>query len=387
MPKKLASRVAVLVCWLVFGGFGLILDYQLLQVFFVLAGAAISWFLMSYSQENESSSSQNEFHYALQLLNKIHQRVRSLASPAHQQLSGEADAIHSVINDSVHKLYTSFNGLNQKSEAQHELMIKVADRITGKSKSKEQADDVTLSHFASEVERILDDYVKLFVDVSDKSIQAVHTIKDMVVHLDGMFSLISDIRGIADQTNLLALNAAIEAARAGEAGRGFAVVADEVRKLSQSSNALNEQIRERAESAKSTVGSVQVVVGEIASLDMSIAIDAKGHLDGMLSALSSVNAGVAEAIDELALINDDVKGDVNRIITALQYEDIISQKVGQMRQQLFRLDQILQLSSSSISSGDLEQKLKHVLNGLEALSNEANLQEQISSGEDNVELY
>ncbi|BFM16764.1 hypothetical protein R50073_29470 [Maricurvus nonylphenolicus] len=280
--------------------------------------------------------------------------------PLCREMAEAGNQIHSLVDSSVSSLYQSFQGLNDKSTAQNELMMGVIKRISGEVEAGEEK-RVTIGEFANEVGRILDDYVKLFVDVSDKSVNAVHNIQDMVKQLDGMFELINDIRGIADQTNLLALNAAIEAARAGEAGRGFAVVADEVRKLSQDSNTLNEQIRERAEGAKSTITNVEAVVGEIASLDMNIAIDAKGHLDGMLAELEGVNQSVSEGVSGLADLNSSIHQDVNQAITALQFADMVGQKTENIRQQsetLQELLEVLRCASAELAVDDLQQQFQ-----------------------------
>jgi methyl-accepting chemotaxis protein len=281
------------------------------------------------------------------VLHTLDREVTEKSEPIYKDLETSSRDVHTAVGDSVSQLYKSFQGLNEKSSRQHDLMMDLVYRISGtKPGMEEQPDDsrVTLEDFAHEVGRILDDYVKLFVDVSDKSIQAVHNIQDMVKQLDGMFTLINDIKGIADQTNLLALNAAIEAARAGEAGRGFAVVADEVRKLSKDSNQLNEQIRTRAEAATATITNVERVVGDIASLDMNIAIDAKGHLDGMLHELENVNAGVAEGVAELAHVGEEIEHDVNRAITGLQFADIVGQLTNKMTRQVGVLEEILHVS-------------------------------------------
>lgn len=243
--------------------------------------------------------------------------------------------VHRVVDESVASLASSFQSLSAQAQEQQDTMHSLIESVSGAATANpEQEDEVTISQFADEVGRILDDYVDLFVDVSDKSVNAVHNIQDMVQHFDGMFLLINDIRGIADQTNLLALNAAIEAARAGEQGRGFAVVADEVRKLSQDSSKLNDQIREKAEVAKSTITRVEKVVGEIASLDMSIAIDAKGHLDGMSKQLESVNEGISRSVEQMAVVSSKVQDDVSNAVTALQFADIVGQEISLLKDQL-----------------------------------------------------
>jgi methyl-accepting chemotaxis protein len=277
--------------------------------------------------------------------------LASSGEPFCQAVDQTSSRINDVVNDSVGSLSQSFQTMTENAHRQQEMMLELLNRISGGNADAVEDEHVTISDFAGEVGRILDDYVKLFVDVSDKSVSAVHNIQDMVQHFDGMFLLINDIRGIAEQTNLLALNAAIEAARAGEAGRGFAVVADEVRKLSQSSSTLNDQIREKAEVAKSTITRVEKVVGEIASMDMNIAIDAKGHLDGMLKELEEVNSDVSRGVERIAEMNSGVQRDVNQAVTALQFADLVSQEAGSIREQIGVLQSLLQVLTRIDTSG------------------------------------
>ena len=258
------------------------------------------------------------------------------------RINRSVDTLGNTMRESSAQLSSSFSGLVSKSNQTNALITSIMQRVTERNHTASQnADDpVTVGKFAGEVSDILMQYVSLLIDVSEKSIQAVHHIGDMVTELDQMFRLLADIRTIAEQTNLLALNAAIEAARAGESGRGFAVVADEVRRLSKATNALSDQIRNRAETAKSKVTEVRDIVGKIASLDLNDAINAKGHVDQMLQGLEEANQSISATMDQLNALNTAAKQDVSAAVQALQFEDRANQILAELRTDLERINNI-----------------------------------------------
>lgn len=271
-------------------------------------------------------------------VNRVTEQMVGLSTPLCQAVDERCSKVQQSVTENVALLSQSFQSLSASSQQQKEVMFSVLNQISGGDDEKQR---ITIAHFAAEVGDILDEYVKLFVNVSEKSILAVHNIQDMITNFESMFATIAEIRGIAEQTNLLALNAAIEAARAGEAGRGFAVVADEVRKLSQNSSNLNDQIRDKAELAKTTMARVETVVSEIASLDMNMAIDGKGHLDSMLNQLAAVNDKVSEGVEQVVGVTGVIQKDVNSAVTALQFADIVGQQMQRLQGEVAALQGIV----------------------------------------------
>ncbi|MFL1407127.1 methyl-accepting chemotaxis protein [Marinobacter sp. M1N3S26] len=149
--------------------------------------------------------------------------------------------------------------------------------------------------------------------------KAVEVIRKLSSDSDNITSVLDVIRGIAEQTNLLALNAAIEAARAGEQGRGFAVVADEVRTLAQRTQQSTENIQEMITALQSGVSDIVSVMetgSEQASATETLASDAETELSSILNAMNDitdVNSSVASATEEQTQVIDEINRSITQI--------------------------------------------------------------------------
>lgn len=159
------------------------------------------------------------------------------------------------------------------------------------------------------------------VVLAEKVEQAGAVISTLNSNAQNISGILATIQGIAEQTNLLALNAAIEAARAGEQGRGFAVVADEVRVLSQRTHASTEEIQSMIGSLQSTAQNAVSIMEEgrrLATGSVDNADQASNSLDKInaaVGAISGMAVQIATAAEEQSHVVKEVLNNINAIKT------------------------------------------------------------------------
>lgn len=253
-------------------------------------------------------------HTCARQLNEFNQAETSATLSSIAQLQG-------LITDAGQKLRSSFTGLQEKSSEQKDLLGEVLGKLHDETKS----DAMSFGKFIDKTREILHEYIELVVKVSDKSIFATHKMQDMVDQINAMFNILTEVNKLTEQTNLLALNAAIEAARAGESGRGFSIVANEVRNLSELSSQLNEKIHSQVNAVKTTLTEANEIVGDIASMDMKLALESKGNMDEAIDVLNKSNSYIEQVLNNSASLASTIRDDVSEAVTALQYEDIAVQ--------------------------------------------------------------
>ncbi|MGF1752652.1 methyl-accepting chemotaxis protein [Vibrio makurazakiensis] len=355
-----------------------------IQIGLMIAAAGLPWCTFPYlSSRDASNSDENQPSHSC-IKEETLEHVRSIYVENLPSIHDSLAKQRTIIEESAQTLNESFFGLQAISEQQAQVSEALVNEMLSNPNNQ-----YSLSRVLPRTEDIINQFVMTLVDVSEKSISAVHSIHDMSDKLDSVFKLLERVRGLSEQTNLLALNAAIEAARAGDAGRGFAVVAQEVRELSVKAKDLNDQIESEINIAQNTVKQANATVGEMASIDMTIAIESKEQIDDMLKGVQQVNIEVEQEVNKIRDLGNQLSDQVGNGIRALQFADIVSQQGEYANGALYLFDEVVKLmnnfTNKELNEDEFEEELRQLLSDSRGRSGPAASQASIEEGE--VELF
>ncbi len=353
----------------------------------MIFAAAIPWLVLSmnFSEQNKAKANPNKVKEESTLETQQHlQSIEKLFKETLPKVSSPLTMQHTVIEGSVETLNNAFFGLQDISQKQSHVSSTLVNNLLAN-----QGSEYDLTTVLPRTEAIIDGFVQILIDISEKSISAVHSIHDMSEKLDMVFKLLNQVRSLSEQTNLLALNAAIEAARAGEAGRGFAVVAQEVRDLSVKARTLNTQIESEINVAQQTVQQANKTVGDMASIDMTHVIESKQNVDHMLRGVQQVNIEIEQEVQKIQELGQELTQQVSNGVRALQFADIVVQQSDYAHASIDYLQEANELLNAlltqSMTKAAWVEQLQQLTERLHNRSGPAAIQTNMDEGE--VELF
>ena len=266
------------------------------------------------------SCGKNEIGRLLAALNTMRESlyniVNELSSSATQltTASEELSTVSEVTNENLHAQHAE---VDQAATAVNEMTLtiqEVARNAVATSATAQQTQTTT-----GNGKRIVEDTIGSLDNLANAVENSAKVIHDLDTHSNNIGSVLDVIKNIAEQTNLLALNAAIEAARAGEQGRGFAVVADEVRTLAsrtQDSTTEIESMIEKLQTGAKHAVNVMDTGREQASDSVEQAKKAGVALSEITQAVAHItdmNTQIASAAEEQAAVADEINKNIVKI--------------------------------------------------------------------------
>lgn len=275
----------------------------------------------------------------------VHSLVKQVAEAA-IQLGAAAEELAVSSREANDQVQQQRHETDQVATAMTEMATTV-NQVAENAANAAQAADQS-SRFAQEGEAVVTNTTNEVLILAKEVQTAVNVIGKLQQDADSIGKVLEVIRSIAEQTNLLALNAAIEAARAGEHGRGFAVVADEVRTLATRTQSSTEEIRDIIEKLQmASKEASQVMDGGYrkASEVVQWAEEASEKLRDItkgIFTINDMNIQIATATEQQSIVADDVNQTLNRISSGVEQLSNGSTHIAAASDELARLATDLQ---------------------------------------------
>ncbi|KAF0233554.1 MAG: putative methyl-accepting chemotaxis sensory [Desulfovibrionaceae bacterium] len=232
-------------------------------------------------------------------------------------------------------------------EEMNATVLEVARNASQAAQSSE-----TAKSKAQEGSRVVGDVVKGIHDVETQALELKREMGTLGTQAEGIGQIMNVISDIADQTNLLALNAAIEAARAGEAGRGFAVVADEVRKLAEKTMTATKEVGDAIsgiqQGTRTNIGNVERAVRTIedATALATKSGEALAQIVTMVDSAADQVRSIAAASEQQSAASEEINRSIEEVSTisseTSQAMNQAAQAVSQLAQQAVVLQGLIE---------------------------------------------
>ncbi|BFM51174.1 methyl-accepting chemotaxis protein [Marinomonas sp. THO17] len=261
---------------------------------------------LTTNSKDEIAELVNNFNHFVALLHSTISHLKKIGV----QLSDQANASHRSSQQSAKKLGEQQGNISMVATAIHQMAQATQEIASNATNTANNADETVASSNLGQqqVQKSQNSIRALAADIQE----VAEVINNLSHNADGINTILTTISEIAEQTNLLALNAAIEAARAGEQGRGFAVVADEVRVLSQRTYSSIEEIQSMIEAlqgiTKDAVTKIQLSHNKAESSVKDVN-QAKVSLDQIQQSVAMINdraAQIATATEEQTSVTAEV---------------------------------------------------------------------------------
>lgn len=298
-----------------------------------------------------SIKNQDEFGELFNNINKLSVDLTALMKNISQN-AHMLDSSANISSEQSHRIAESTSSqITRVNNAKHiaEKMFTSSSRVTEEaSQTANNVSEASKSSF--EIRTIADNNSSRIVSLSTRLSESVDVMTRLSKHSDSIGGILDTIGSIADQTNLLALNAAIEAARAGEHGRGFAVVADEVRSLASRTQASTAEIQQMIDSLQKETQTAEIAIkqgqsqaGECVAQSQELS-NAIKQIESALHTIDEMSKSISEASNEQLGYSQDIEVTMNEAAQAAAHNASESKDLSN------RSDEVTKLADSLTES-------------------------------------
>ncbi|ESQ77647.1 methyl-accepting chemotaxis protein [Asticcacaulis sp. AC402] len=237
----------------------------------------------------------------------------------------EISEVRSDIDVNFQDLSQRFTHLARVSQDQ----TRMVQDLAGNAESVQVADQTLAIHdVVDTMGRALSDFIEKIVFMSSRSVNMVYTLDDVLLEITAVENSIKSIDKINAHTNMLAINAKIEAVHAGDAGTGFGVVADEIRELAKNVNMLSADLKSRIATISKGLNNGYELLREIAEVDTSGQnLLVHKSMSNMMRALIDQSVSMKTMLEASAEATQTISEDISAAIVRMQFQDRATQRL------------------------------------------------------------